>query len=97
MNEAKALSNYKTYGALYNWHAAINACPAGWHLPSETEWKKLELYLGMSSEDMRVGAKWRGTGVGTKLKASSGWAYDKNGSNESGFNALPAGIRHRSH
>lgn len=96
VNEAKALSNYTTYGVLYNRHAALNACPAGWHLPSEKEWEELELYLGMTSEDMRVGQKWRGTDVGTKIKAASGWAYDKNGSNESGFNALPAGIRHRS-
>jgi len=30
------------YGRLYSWEAAKkNACPAGWHLPSEDEWLKL--------------------------------------------------------
>jgi uncharacterized protein (TIGR02145 family) len=29
------------YGRLYNWSTAVGACPAGWHLPSETEWKIL--------------------------------------------------------
>lgn len=44
---AKATANYKTYGVLYNWFAAVNssntdgsaagtqgACPAGWHVPT---------------------------------------------------------------
>jgi uncharacterized protein (TIGR02145 family) len=29
------------YGRLYNWPTAVKACPAGWHLPSEAEWKIL--------------------------------------------------------
>lgn len=31
----------KKYGSLYTWEAAKNACPAGWHLPSDDEWNKL--------------------------------------------------------
>lgn len=42
---AKATDNYKTYGVLYNWTAAQNACPPGWHLPTDTEWRNLETYL----------------------------------------------------
>ncbi len=42
--------NCKTYGRLYPWHTAVNVCPAGWHLPSDDEWKELEFYLGMSEE-----------------------------------------------
>ena len=34
-------ANCETYGRLYNWEAAMNACPAGWHLPSDQEWSKL--------------------------------------------------------
>ncbi|MDR1812541.1 MAG: hypothetical protein LBQ87_06925 [Candidatus Fibromonas sp.] len=30
-----------TYGRLYNWNLAINACPAGWRLPSRDEWDAL--------------------------------------------------------
>ncbi len=56
VNAAKATANYQTYGALYNWPAAMNGeassssvpsgvqgiCPTGWHLPSDEEWKILE-------------------------------------------------------
>ncbi|MDD4033579.1 MAG: FISUMP domain-containing protein [Bacteroidales bacterium] len=56
---AKATVNYKTYGVLYNWPAAMNgaasssinpsgiqgACPPGWHFPSDAEWTQLETYL----------------------------------------------------
>jgi len=35
-------STCAAYGRLYSWEAAKkNACPAGWHLPSEDEWLKL--------------------------------------------------------
>jgi len=34
-------------GRLYTYYSAINACPSGWHLPSDDEWKELEVYLGM--------------------------------------------------
>jgi len=45
---------YETYGVLYNWPAAITACPEGWHLPSDAEWKQLEMYLGMSEEEVQT-------------------------------------------
>ncbi|MGI6410801.1 MAG: FISUMP domain-containing protein [Bacteroidales bacterium] len=32
VTDAKATSNYATYGVLYNWTAAMDACPDGWHL-----------------------------------------------------------------
>jgi uncharacterized protein (TIGR02145 family) len=44
---AKASENYTTYGVLYNWTAAGTACPDGWHLPGDDEWKNMETYLGM--------------------------------------------------
>ena len=31
---------------LYKWHAAMNACPAGWHLPDSSEWKTLISSIG---------------------------------------------------
>jgi len=43
---AKASSNYETYGVLYNWQAAVKACPKGWHLPSDSEWRLLIDNLG---------------------------------------------------
>ncbi len=43
---AKANPNYSSYGVLYNWSAALTACPSGWHLPSDAEWTALSTYLG---------------------------------------------------
>ena len=36
------------YGALYNWHTVNSGklCPVGWHVPDESDWTRLELYLG---------------------------------------------------
>lgn len=98
VSQAKATSNYKTYGVLYNWPAAMASfassnsipsgvkgiCPEGWHLPSDAEWTKLTDYLG-------------GIGVaGGKMK-ESGTAHwispNTDGTNESGFSALPGGYR----
>ena len=45
VEEAKDTYNYLEYGVLYNFIAAQTACPAGWHLPSDSEWSELEIYL----------------------------------------------------
>ena len=95
VTEAKATTNYQSYGVLYNWPAALQACPAGWHLPSDAEWKILEMYLGMS-QAQADNAGWRGTNEGGKLKESgtSHWISPNTGAtNESGFTALPGGNR----
>lgn len=95
LSDAKQSPNYQAYGALYNWSAAQNACPAGWHLPSDEEWKQLEKSLGMSTSE--AGATgWRRTGqVGKKLKTVTGWKNSGTapGSNESRFMAKAAGQR----
>jgi len=91
-------TNVATYGRLYNWFAvndSRNIAPAGWHVPSDSEWKQLEMYLGMSQEEADQDT-YRGTEKGGKLKeaGTSHW-YDPNegATNESGFTALPAGAR----
>ena len=106
---AKATTNYTIYGVLYNWPAAMaeaassssnpsgvqGACPPGWHLPSDTEWKHLEIHLGMS-EAWTDGTGWRGTNEGGKLKetGTTHWNTPNTGAtNESGFTALPGGFR----
>jgi len=43
--QAKATTNYTTYGVLYNWPAALTACPTGWHLPTDAEFNILEKYV----------------------------------------------------
>ena len=91
----KATDNYKTYGVLYNWEAAKASCPKGWHLPSDTEYKILEMYLGMTQAQADV-TGWRGTDQGGKLKeaGTTHWISPNTGAtNSSGFTALPAGYR----
>ncbi len=83
-------SNGDVYGRLYTWDAALTACPAGWHLPSDNEWKTMEMYLGMSQSEAE-GMGWRGTDEGKKMKSTSGCFYNGNGTNSSGFTALPGG------
>jgi len=76
-------ANCAKYGRLYNWEAAMNVCPVGWHLPSDAEWTILTDYVGGAST------------AGTKLKSSVGWnsigAIDGNGTDDYGFSALPGG------
>lgn len=58
-------------GRLYTFAAATTACPAGWHLPSDEEWKGLERALGMApTETEREGYDVaRGTDEGAQLKS----------------------------
>lgn len=79
------------YGKFYSWQAALKACPVGWHLPSDEEWKSLEIYLGMSETEADIEFDFRGTAEGGKLKATSGWAENGNGTDDYGFTALADG------
>jgi uncharacterized protein (TIGR02145 family) len=75
---------------LYTYSAATEICPAGWHLPSDNEWKELEIYMGMSIEELdSIG--WRGEGLATKIKSETGWGETYVGTNDYGFNAMLAG------
>ena len=101
-------SNSNTYGALYSWSAAVNGqdnidpelepiqgvCPDGWHLPSDGDWKELEMFLGMTALTADS-TGWRGN-IGGKLKSAGRehWLIPNNGAtNETRFTALPAGDR----
>lgn len=81
------------YGRLYTHAAALQACPPGWHLPTELEWQRLEASLGLTlAEQMATG--YRGNDQGTQLKNDKGWERDSStvqGTNITGFRALPAG------
>ena len=92
VKEARQTEAYRIYGVLYNWTGACNSCPKGWHLPTDEEWRKLEMTLGMTSSEAKE-RLWRRSGeAGKKLMSKDGWKKQY-GTNESGFNALPAGIR----
>jgi len=81
------ISNCNKYGKLYDWNTAMNACPIGWHLPSNYDWKILDDF-----------AKDNYYYSSDALKTKDGWTYtyngqmrDGNGRNYSGFSALPGG------
>lgn len=84
----------ETFGIIYNWYAVGTGmlCPDGWHVPSDEEFKTLEMYLGMSRAEADD-SDWRGTDEGTKLKYTSSWSSGGNGTNSSGFAALGGGYR----
>lgn len=82
-------------GYLYSWSAAVSLenesasqsqaipfddnrqgiCPNGWHVPTDAEWSTLEDFVGSNA--------------GEKLKATSGWYSDGNGTDAYSFAALP--------
>jgi len=81
--------NSDTYGRVYNWYVVAstnykNVCPTGWHVPTQVDWGILITYIG---------------GLGTaagKLKEEGTihWLKpNKGATNETGFTALPGGIR----
>jgi len=71
-----------TFGRLYTWEAALNSCPVEWHLPSDEEWKIMEMELGMTQYSANSEG-WRGTDQGTQLKFEG----------SSGFDVLLGGFR----
>jgi len=96
-------NNCRKYGRLYDYEAAMVACPAPWRLPTKDDWNSL----------IRVG----GYKTGEKLKSKTGWddwkcgevsrsghtektdctpgsVYSGNGTDEFGFSALPGGSRY---
>lgn len=77
-------TNSRVFGRLYNWYAVTDArglAPPGYHVPSDDEWEQLIRYLGGDEV------------AGDALKNTTGWSNGGNGSNSSGFFAMPGGSR----
>jgi uncharacterized protein (TIGR02145 family) len=91
VNEAKNTQNYQSFGALYNWPAALTACPPGWFLPSDEDFCQLTQFLDNTVNCSVFG--FSGTDAGIQMKSTSGWSGGGNGTNESGYNANAAGYR----
>jgi len=72
-------------------------CAAGYHIPSDLEWSHYEWCVendpGYTLSYFQNSTGWRGSIVGQKLKATSSNTPPWNGTNASGFTALPAGGR----
>jgi clan AA aspartic protease (TIGR02281 family) len=81
--------NGAKYGKLYNWYALNDPrglSPKGWHVPSHNEFLILRKFIGQKEG-------------GKKMKSTSDWVSGNpdvpigNGTNSSGFNGLPGGMR----
>lgn len=79
-------SNCDKYGRLYTWDAAMDACPSGWHLPSQTEWNTLLNTLGGNAPTGRKNSE--------RLRSTLGWIKG-NGTDAFSFSTLSAGGRGR--
>lgn len=73
------------YGRLYSWNVAMNGseaegaqgiCPSGWHIPSDEEFKILEMHLGMTQQQADMVNCWRGSPVGERLQVGGDSGYD---------------------
>jgi len=81
--------NCQRYGRLYNWSAALKACPSGWHLPSNSEWDAL---YRLADGTNGTSSPYKSETAGEYLKAKNGWNENGNGTDDYGFAALPGGL-----
>jgi uncharacterized protein (TIGR02145 family) len=87
-------SSCNIYGGLYQWNEMMQyvttegvqgICPAGWHLPTDTEFSTLSTYLG---GEPVAGGKMKETGY-------THWSSpNTDATNSSGYTALPGGYRY---
>jgi uncharacterized protein (TIGR02145 family) len=75
--------NGAIYGKLYNWFAVNDPrglAPLGWHIPNGNDWWSM---YDLGFEHL----------LGKAMKSKLRWKNEEKGSDEIGFNALPAGMR----
>jgi uncharacterized protein (TIGR02145 family) len=89
--------NLRKYGRLYNWDSAFDACPDGWHLPTQEEWDELTDFL-IDNEDYYDSED--EDSIAKALASKRGWEeYNEEGTigndpeenNSTGFNGKPGG------
>ncbi|MDD3877639.1 MAG: FISUMP domain-containing protein [Bacteroidales bacterium] len=109
---AKSTPEYALYGVQYNFIAATDgnftgsssnpsgikgACPSGWHLPSDSEWKELTDYLSSNPQYWCGG---NSSNTAKSLANTFGWltsptschvGNDQTSNNTASFNGLPGG------
>ena len=87
------------YGLLYNGYIVQNSidpdrqvCPVGWHIPTDSEWRELESYLGMDQESINEFG-WRGSSGGTlKEIGTTNWNSPNTDAVDTyGFSAIGTG------
>jgi len=83
---------YHEWGRLYNWKTAKEACPDGWHLPSDEEWMELEKSIGVKVEKFMTQAEVGKEAGKLKEPGILHWEYESDSvTNETGFTAIPGG------
>ncbi|HBX52368.1 MAG: hypothetical protein A2275_14895 [Bacteroidetes bacterium RIFOXYA12_FULL_35_11] len=89
--------NSNLYGRLYNWFSItkkIGICPAGFHVPSDSEWNILAKFLDNSVDTTLIDFSGKLIGGIMKEKGNLSWKKtNKKVTNSSGFSALPGGWR----
>ena len=77
-------TNCSNYGGIYNRNeaqqyslieGAQGSCPSGWHIPTDAEFKTLEIFLGMT-QAQADSEGYRGTNQGTQLKVGGTSGFD---------------------
>lgn len=93
-------ANCLELGRFYDWETAQTVAPPGWHLPSDREWKDLEMTLGLTAEqteDQGIDRGGDSNTIAEALKKPGSWPTECEGnsivvSGESGFAAVPTGF-----
>ena len=90
------------YGKLYNNYAVVDSrglCPEGWSVPTDSQWKDLERFIGIEAAEVdEIGYRGRNSGrlksTRTEPDAHPRWLKPNTGAdNQTGFSALPNGFR----
>ena len=76
-------TNCETYGRLYYFDDAMEACPDDWRLPSEKEFEQLMLYIEGKDWGQR------------EFYVTGTWEDWKKGNNKAGLKIAPAGFKHK--
>ena len=95
--------NCETFGALYHWDEMMSysfdnsqgVCPDGWHIPSDDDWRMLEMAIGLTEEESHIMGDARGGEAGGRLKALGEEFWDApnvGATDEFGFHALGSGF-----
>jgi uncharacterized protein (TIGR02145 family) len=68
-------ANCEKHGRLYTISSAKSACPPGWRLPTDNDWRSLEAYLGITNNEI-YNTGFRGVNAGSILRGEEGVGFN---------------------